>query len=201
MDDHADLARQAFDASALPDPPRTVEQALAYLNRLLSMVPPEERAGYVTAPAGGENSAFLPDGTTFVRVARVCYPNGQLYKVMNDVPNGGPQWVDNGLVPSGQRYVPFAAGGPPPPPPPPKPVDVAAILAPIQAQLRNLDARLSDLDARTAALQSVFTEMSKQIGMINQQIADLSTKSTPAAALPDYIGRLGPVTIISRPRT
>jgi hypothetical protein len=115
------------------------------------------------------------------------------------VPNGGPQWVDNGLVPSGQRYVPYAGGVVPPLPP--KPLDLTSILAPIQAQLGSLDARLSDLDARSAALQSVFTEITKQIGMINQQIADLSTKPASVSALPDYIGRLGPVTIISRPRT
>ena len=79
MVDHLDLARQAIDASALPDPPRTVEQALSFLNRLLALLPPEERGGYVTAPPGADNSAFLADGT-LVRVARVCYPDGQLYR-------------------------------------------------------------------------------------------------------------------------
>src|ERR1041385_1841861 len=106
QNDHGDLARQAFDASTLPAPPRTAQDALGYLNLLLSLLPPGEHAGYVTAPDGGENSAYLPTGE-FVRVGRVCYPNGQLYKVMSDVPNGGPQWVDNGLVPAGQKYVSY----------------------------------------------------------------------------------------------
>src|SRR5262245_22374936 len=101
---HSDIARQAFDLAALPSPPRSVGHALVYVTRLLSLLPSSEQAGYLLKPAG-ENIAPLPDGT-MVSVGRICYPNGDLVKVMNDVPNGTPQWApEEPIDPS--RYRPF----------------------------------------------------------------------------------------------
>src|SRR6186713_1878190 len=119
--DYAEQARQAFNACALPPSPRTVEDALRFIEALLAVLPPGEQAGYVKGPAGGENVAQLADGT-IVRISRVMYPDGQIYKVMNDAPNGGPQWVPEDVRPD--LYVPFASahthlsGNPPPAPPP-----------------------------------------------------------------------------------
>ncbi len=112
--DHSDIAQQAFASAGLPAPPRTVEQAFVYLKRLLSMLPAAEKAGFVRAPAGGENVVTLPDGTP-VRISRIAYPDGQLYKVMSDAPNGGPEWADNGIAP--ELYEPTDGvdlGGVPP---------------------------------------------------------------------------------------
>jgi hypothetical protein len=193
MVDHADLARQAFDASALPAPPRTLPDALRYIRALLALLPAGEKAGYVQGPPGGENVTPLPDGT-LVRISRVMYPDGQIYKVMSDAPNGNPQWVEEDIRPD--LYVPFtdghALGGTAPihtPAPP------AVDLAPLQA-------RVADLERHTEHLRSAFAEVSRQIELLNSQIAELSARPAPALPpLPDYIGQLGPVTIISKPRT
>ena len=103
--DHGDIAQQAFTASALPSPPRTLENALKYITKLLGMLPAAEQAGYVKGPAGGENVTALPGGT-LVRISRVMYPDGQIYKVMSDAPNGQPQWHAEDVRP--ELYVPFA---------------------------------------------------------------------------------------------
>jgi hypothetical protein len=192
--EHPDIARQAFSATALPPPPRAVKDALGYITKLLSMLPPDEQAGYVKGPAGGENVSPLPDGT-LVRVSRVMYPDGQIVKVMNDAPNGGPQWVFEDVRP--QLYVPYTGGHTasdvdrPPAAAVAPPVDLAPLLQ-----------RIADLEQRAQQLHAAFAEISRQIGALNTQIADLSAKPGPALPdLPDYIGRLGPLTIISKPRT
>jgi hypothetical protein len=188
--DHADIARQAFAASALPSAPRAVEDALPYITRLLSMLPPEEQAGYVRGPAGGENVAALSDGT-LVRISRVMYPDGQITKVMNDAPNGGPQWVLEDVRPD--LYVRYKEGPITPgvkPPPVAPPVDLSPLLG-----------RIANLEQQTEQLHAAFAEVSRQIAMLNQQIAELHAKPSPQLPpLPDYIGQLGPVTIISKPR-
>ena len=185
--DHAAIARQAFDASTLPPAPRRVEDALRYITRVLSMLPPEEQAGYVKGPAGGENVSALADGT-LVRVSRVMYPDGRIFKVMSDAPNGGPQWVSEDVRP--ELYVPYAGAHTIPAPPAAPPVDLKPLLN-----------RIADLEQRAGQLQAAFVEVSRQIGALNRQIADLSAKAGPELPpLPDYIGRLGPVTIISKPR-
>jgi hypothetical protein len=46
---------------------------------------------------GGENIVSW-NGTSFA-AARIVTTNGHLYKLLGDVPNGGPQWVDEGVDP------------------------------------------------------------------------------------------------------
>lgn len=105
--DHSSLAQQVYGAVL---PARTVEGALGYLTALLEALPRSEQAGYLLKPAG-ENIAPLPDGT-LVSVGRVCYPDGQIYKVMIGVPEGGPEWADDGFV-DPSRYRAFAPAAPP----------------------------------------------------------------------------------------
>jgi hypothetical protein len=53
---------------------------------------------------GGENIIGW-QGYSFA-AGRICYPNGQIYKVLTDVPStNGPSWQDNGFVDRG-LYVP-----------------------------------------------------------------------------------------------
>jgi hypothetical protein len=115
LPNHVDIAQAAFQASGLqPTPPfRTANDALRYVTILLSMLPADERAGFLLKP-GGENIAPLPDGT-MVSVGRICYPNGDLVKVMGDVPNGNPAWViEDNVGPA--RYYPAKGGTPQPDP-------------------------------------------------------------------------------------
>lgn len=180
--DHADLAHAAFTASLLPSPPRSVESALPFITRLLSMLPASERFGYVSGPRGGENVAALPDGR-LVRISRVMTPDGQIYKVLNDAPNGNPQWVLEDIRPD--LYIAYQG-----------PVTLPA--EPPAAD--SLKARLGLLEMQVTHLHGQFIELAKHVGIINKQIADLTNRTTPTPALPDYIGRVGPFTIISKPR-
>jgi hypothetical protein len=174
MIDHRDLAEQAFAASNLPTPPRMVEHALVYITNLLALLPADERAGYVKGPNGGENVTPLADGT-LVRISRVMYPDGQIYKVMNDAPNGGPQWVPEDVRP--ELYVPY--GGPSVPPddtvPPEQPsVDLGPILAGLVALERAVGTKAE----------------SDRVEAINARL-----NAVDAKPLPEYVGTLGPIRI------
>jgi hypothetical protein len=156
--DHRDIAEAAFVASGLPPTPpdRVVASVLPYITILLGMLPPEEEAGYVLAPPDGENVAFLADGTP-VRISRVMYPDGQMYKVMNNAPNGDAQWVLDDV--NEDLYVPFDGDHTPPPTPP----DDEALAA--------LEARVTTLEAQLAAFVGWTHEITKQIGILNNQAA------------------------------
>jgi len=177
MVDHRDLAERAFDASQLPDPPRTGGMAFAYLNRLLAMLPAAEQAGYVKAPAGGENLIALPDGRGLVRTARVIYPDGQIYKVMNDVPNGTPQWEREDVRP--ELYVPFTGAhvALPDTDEPPAPDDAT------------LEARVATLEQQLKDFVNWTHEVTKQIGEQNKLQAQ---QGQDQAALTARVAQLEP---------
>lgn len=166
MMDHTDLARAAFDASLLPPPPRAVTDALRYVTNLLGMLPPNERAGYVKGPAGGENVAPLADGT-LVRVSRVIYPDGQIYKVLSDAPNGNPQWVAEDMRPD--LYVPFVWQDGDDPPGPPLDTWLAELVQRHEHELGTLRQQLADFVNWTH-------EVTKQIGILNEQNAALDRR-------------------------
>ena len=185
MVDHADLrgrrSTQCLAARHAPFTTRCVFRAL------LALLPPAEgriRRGTTRRRERPE----LPDGT-LVRISRVMYPDGQIYKVMSDAPNGGPQWVEEDIRP--ELYVPFTdahtiGGGTVPPTV--SPVDLTQLLS-----------RIENLERHSDQLHSAFGEVSRQIGALNSQIAELAARPAQEP-LPDYIGQLGPVTIISKPR-
>lgn len=183
MIEHADVARAAFTASALPPPPRTAADALDYITTLLGRLPTDEQCGYVAGPSGGENVWSLPTGRV-VRVSRVMTPDGQIYKVMNNAPNGGPQWVAEDVRPD--LYVPFTPTAPFVPPTPP-------------GEDATLVARIQLLETRASLLWEVYAELARQIGTINQQLAALDVEVV-RKPLPDYIAQRWGLTIVSQPR-
>lgn len=190
---HPELAEQAYDAAALPPPPRTVQHALTYITRLLSMLPPVEAAGYVKGPAGGENVAALPDGT-LVRVSRVMYPDGQIVKVMSDAPNGGPQWVLEDVRPD--LYVPYSGTTVPTPPP----------ADGLELRVKLLETRMAiAIEMASAAIKE--TAITKQrVEAINDRLIAVDAASVKHGELPDYegSGRVGfwggSFTVTSRPK-
>lgn len=161
MVDHTDLAHDAFELSGLlPTPPyRTVDDALRYVTILLGIIPASEHLGYVKAPAGGSNVAVTPDGLNLVRAGRVMSPDGQIYKVMSDVPNGGPQWVAEDSQPA--LYVPYVST----PLPGPVPND-------------------SELERRVVALEALFKAVHSQLGTLNEQAAKLDGRIAALEARP-----------------
>jgi len=156
---HLDIAQRAFDASGLPPTPpyRSVEDALRYITILLGMLPPEEHAGYVGK--GGDNIAALPDGTT-VSVSRIGYPDGHLYKVLSDAPNGSSQWVDNGQRPSDQTYVPFTGAHTDPEEPHEHDGDSNNVAL--------LEGKVEQLEADVAGLHTWQDEVIRQLTDINE---------------------------------
>jgi len=179
--DHRDYALQAFDAAGLPPRPRTAEQALSYISLLLAMLPASEKAGYVGK--GGDNIAPLPDGTT-VSVSRICYPDRQIYKVMNDAPNGTAQWVDDGLLPTNQTYVPFT-GLHITPIPDTHPVPAGDV---DHAQLVRIAAAHDQLvlvvEAHRQRMEAINARFDADVASLQRQIDGLSTPAAPAVKKP-----------------
>lgn len=82
-------------------PEKTVEGALDFVLKLLSLL--EGRPGLLLKPAG-EN--IVPFKGQMVSAGRVCFPNGDVWKVLTDVPNytNGASWNYDGVV-APDRYL------------------------------------------------------------------------------------------------
>jgi hypothetical protein len=75
------------------NPPKTVEGVFEVTKRVAWLL---RGQGYgLLRKDGGENIVYW-NGTWFA-AARVVQTNGHLYKLLSDVPNGGPQWADEGV--------------------------------------------------------------------------------------------------------
>jgi hypothetical protein len=84
------------------NPSRTIEGAFE-VTKWVAWALRGEGAGLLIKN-GGENIVGW-QGYSFA-AARICYPNGQIYKVLTDVPStNGPSWQDNGFV-DRSLYVP-----------------------------------------------------------------------------------------------
>ena len=94
-----ELSRCVHDAV---NPPHTPEGAFEVTKRIAWLLR-GGGAGLLLKP-GGENIVTWK-GKTFA-AARICYPDGHIYKVLSDVPTtNGPTWQDNDFVPT-SLYVP-----------------------------------------------------------------------------------------------
>jgi hypothetical protein len=84
--------------------PRTVEGAFEVTKRVAWALR-GEGAGLLIKP-GGENIVTW-QGISFA-AARICYPDGHIYKILTDVPTtNGPSWQDNGFVDRSLYFPPM----------------------------------------------------------------------------------------------
>lgn len=122
-----------------------------------------DTAGLLAKPAG-ENIA--PYKGTLVSKSRICYPNGQLYKVLTDAGPGGangPGWADDGVV-DASRYVKVEPqdaqeGGLQPPG---ATIPSAVDLAPLEAEIGALKAANAVLEASLKTLaENVATHLNE----------------------------------------
>lgn len=98
---HNDLVHRLYDEQPAE---KTIPGALAFTLRVLGAIPADEQAGLLYKPTG-EN--IIEYHGVMVAAARVCFPDGVIYKVLTDVPDGnGPAWEDNGTV-DPSRWVPL----------------------------------------------------------------------------------------------
>lgn len=162
MVDHRAEAERAFDLAKLPPPLRPVGSVLVYLDTLLALLPPEEMIGYVRGPAGGENVTPLPDGRGLVRISRVMSHDGQIYKVMNDAPNGGPQWIPEDVRPD--LYVPFLGAAPPDMPDAPD--DLTPRVAQLEALFNEIVSQLTTLNRQNAGLDARVVDLETRVGTL-----------------------------------
>jgi hypothetical protein len=170
---HADVVQRAFDESNLPPPDRNVDDVLEFTQRTLALLPAEEKAGWVKSRPGAENTSKLPDGT-LVRVSRIMYASGQMIKIMNSAPNGGPQWVDEGID-DASLYVPFlGAHTLPSEPPPPSTAGFEARLAILEEQVRVNRDRMEAINTR---FDGESSEIHPQIEALNKESRDGHTHS------------------------
>lgn len=131
---------------------KTVDGALAFTLRVIAALPPDEHAGLLQK-TGGEN--IVAYAGTFVSAARICYPDGQLYKLLTNVPsNDAPEWLDDGTV-EPSLWIPVLPFVPPPAPPPAGPT-IADVLARLDSLESNvIAAGHADRDAVLARIDQV----------------------------------------------
>lgn len=177
-DDHSDIVREQYAlqpptiGESLPASEQ-VQSLLAYLLRVRAALPQDEKPGLLRKDAG-ENVIFYAPAGFNISISRICYPDGQLYKVMQ---NAGPQfpgadrnnanaptWADDGLVEKA-RYIggPFDAVELPPVPvpvpvdPPGAPVDPAEpdpLVAFLVNGLTHISAQVEAIDTKLIALET-----------------------------------------------
>jgi hypothetical protein len=95
---------------------------------------------------------------TLVSAARICYPDQHAFKLMTDVPNGSPEWADDGFVSLGgymKGYLAVGAVVPTPNPPSvivtPPAVDLSGLRAQLEGILVNQQALKQELDEHVRA--------------------------------------------------
>ena len=81
-------------------PPPTVEGIFEMTKRVAWLL---RGSGFGLLRKDGGDNIVSWNGTSFA-AARIVLPNGHLFKLLSDVPNGNPQWVDEG-VDSGLRSL------------------------------------------------------------------------------------------------
>lgn len=122
--------------------PTSAESILACLVRVVKALPPDEKGGLLRKDAG-ENILFYPPTNCNVSISRVCYPDGQLYKIFTDAgPNGanGPAWNNDGTV-EPSRYLNILGDVPPPPPAP----DLSELIKRVQGLESTVDRHATEL--------------------------------------------------------
>lgn len=144
----------------------TEEKILTFVLKVLDALPTSEGAGLLRKDAG-ENITWYTPAQCNVSISRVCYPDGQLYKILTDAGPGGGNgagWADDGLVEK-NRYIaihpiPEPEPVPIPVPPqvcqfvpatPPAPVDLSGVISMLSAVLDKLvgtEAALAELSRK-----------------------------------------------------
>ena len=159
---HLDVV-QRLHAEKPPD--HTVEDAFRFTLRVIQALPPAERAGVLRKDAG-ENVVNYTG--VMVSAARICYPDGQVYKALGDVPTTNfPEWLDDGTVDS-SRYVAVANVLAPSPEPSPSP-------SPSPSPLPTPPPPSFDLEQ---AFEQLFTAADRIIGAMEQIVVALHALST-----------------------
>lgn len=173
-----------------PWPFRSKAQLCAYSHAVIvALHQADARFGKLKKSAA-QNHCVDPSGTLGAVDVALFLPTGQ---IVDFISSAGfepdltkpepPNSVTWGVGPEG-GYGPddwFAPDGaaPEPPVPPVPPTD--------------------PLEARVLALEALLHEILQQIGLLNHQLADLDA-AVVQKPLPEYVGRLGPFTITSRPK-
>jgi hypothetical protein len=149
-------------------PEHTIEGTLEFLVRVLAELPRDERAGMLRKDAG-ENIA--PFHGVMVSVGRICYPDGQLYKIATDIPTTlAPVWNDDGPV-EPSRYFdvsPFLEG-------PAQPATPSADPPPAEGPTDPGDETIDDEFDRLFALLengiAILIDLRDQVRAVDEQLA------------------------------
>lgn len=168
--DHANIVQALWDAEPAE---KTVAGALAFVLRVIAVLPPGEGAGLLLKPSGDNVIDYQGQ---MVSAGRICYPDGQLYKVLTDVPTkNGPSWQDNGTVPSAQYLAVNGTPGPTPVPVP-TPCDLTPVLKAISDLGAALNARI---DSLAASADTRHAETLTGLDDIKKVVAAIQVKPAP----------------------
>lgn len=97
--DHGDIVRRIYEQFP---PLHTPSGAVVFVLQVINALPRHEGAGLLQKTAGDN---IVPYNDTMVSAGRICYPDGQIYKLLTDIPTTmAPVWDDDGTV-DPARYV------------------------------------------------------------------------------------------------
>jgi hypothetical protein len=152
MTNHLDLVQQLHAAQP---PEKTIEGCFAFVLRLLARLPRDEQAGLLRKDAGA-NIVFYKGIT--VSAGRICYPNGDIVKVLTDIPTTlDPSWQTDVVSPA--LYVAYV------PDPIVEPDEPDPIVEPLPDPFLALHAKLDALkvqsDANTEKIQAQIDQAIK----------------------------------------
>lgn len=98
-------------------PGHSVSSSLAFTLAVISQLPADEKAGLVLSSPGAENTLLFRGH--YVRCNRVCYADGQRYKILLNTPeDNGLAWNDDGRGNGSRDYLFIQEGASPPVPAP-----------------------------------------------------------------------------------
>jgi hypothetical protein len=182
---------QAWDFS-------TKEALCAYSNAVVvALHAADPNFGHLKKSAG-QNHCTDAEGRFCAVDVALYKPTGQVIDFIGSAGINQPNPVTWNVGPEGEYpadkwFAPVASGEPPAPTPIPEPAPVV--------DLEPLRQRIQLLEARAAGFAEIAAEIVKQIGIVNQQIADLSGKVGQEYEGTGKVGFFGgSFTVVSRPK-
>lgn len=202
---HLDLVQQ--EHARRPPTSGSLESCFAFQQRVLSRLATEfplERWGYLAK--GGENTTQYRGET--IKVGRVCAPDGQLYKILTDIPTtNDPIWNDDGNVavdlkqPPEVFYRPLFGSNtgpiePPVDPPPAVPADPSDAFAHLVDLMLHVEELVKQQEDRHVARYNDLVGRLNELKVLIGQTTHAPISLVGTVKLP-YLGT-GPITLTQK---
>ena len=158
---------------------------LAFLLALLAALPQDERAGLLRKDVG-ENIVFYAPKNVSVSMGRICYPNGELRKVLTDVGPGGangPAWNLDGSV-NANLWIEVSSVSLPPPDE--HPTEFEVLRAELSALQRQIEGFQNQMKAMITNTRNAIEMANDSLSHQDEQLIGIHRRQDRA-----YVGAVG----------